>query len=153
MFRQLVERMFGGDAYDELDHDAVREGLERDRAKREPAFDRRDEYEYDHFTDAMEDIRELKRERRHDEVEDLLLWCIDYAEAEAERSVELDGFGAAPPAYYRHLAIVYRKENRYGDEVALLDRYVEFHRQLDDHVGDDLLGRRERARKLAADPS
>lgn len=112
-------------------------------------WERADEYEYDHYTDAVKDIKQHKREERHDEVIDLLEWCIDYTEAEAEA----DGPVASEPApaYYRHLGIVLRKEDRYDDEVAILERYVSW---FDDHGGtpdEDLVDRLERARELAAD--
>jgi len=106
-------------------------------------WDRAGEYPYDHYTDAIEDIKQLKREKRHDEVEDLLLWCIDYAEAEAE----MDGYGSPPPAYYRHLAIVYRKDDRYEDEVEVLERYASSTFDPKKKMPDRL----ERARELAAD--
>lgn len=31
---------------------------------------------FDHFTDAVDSIEHLKRERRHDKAEELLKWCI-----------------------------------------------------------------------------
>ncbi|WP_435552732.1 hypothetical protein [Natrinema sp. CGMCC1.2065] len=114
-------------------------GTERDQWE----WDRADEYPYDHYTDAVEDVKQLKREKRHDEVEDLLLWCIDYAEAEAEE----EGFGGPPRAYYRHLAIVYRKDDRYEDEVEILERYASS--TFDPH--EKMLDRLERARELAGD--
>lgn len=78
---------------------------------------RRDEYSFDHFTDAVDTVKQLKREERHDEAEKLLLWCIEQAEQE-------DEFDDPPPWYYKHLAIVYRKEKRYEDEVKVIERYL-----------------------------
>lgn len=103
-------------------------------------FHRTNEYEFDHYTDATERVKQLKRERRHDEVEELLLWCIEYAEAETASN----GWESPPPGYYRHLAIVYRKDDRNDDEVAILERYVS-------NGGDKegMLDRLERARELA----
>lgn len=111
-------------------------------------WDRADEYPYDHYTDAIEDIKQLKREQRHDDVIDLLEWCIDYTEAEAEADGPVADEPA--PAYYRHLTIVLRKDDSYNDEVAVLERYVSW---FDDHGGqsrDELVDRLDRARELAA---
>lgn len=71
---------------------------------------------FDHFTEAVDTVKQLKRERRHDEAEALLRWCITQAEAD-------DEFADPPPWYYKHLAIVYRKDDRYDDEVRILERY------------------------------
>lgn len=111
-------------------------------------WDRADEYDYEHYTDAVEDIKQLKREKRHDEVIDLLRWCIDYTEAEAEA----DGpVASAPaPAYYRHLGIVLRKEGRYDDEVALLERYIDWFEEHGGEPREGLVDRLERARELAS---
>lgn len=118
-------------------------------AGRDWEWERAGEYEYDHYTDAVEEIKQLKREERHDEVIDLLEWCIDYTEAEAEANGSVASEPA--PAYYRHLGIVLRKENRYEDEVAVLECYVSW---FDDYEGtpdEDLVDRLERARELEAD--
>ena len=94
-------------------------------------------YDYDHYTGAVEDIKQLKRDRDHDEAEDLLLWCIEQTEAEV---------GEVAPWYYRHLGIVYRKDYRYEDEVRVLERYVD----AADNSDSDMLDRLERARELAS---
>ncbi|WP_317176010.1 hypothetical protein [Halomontanus rarus] len=72
---------------------------------------------FDHFTDAVDTIKQLKREQRHNEAEELLRWCITQAEADNE-------FADPPPWYYKHLAIIYRKDDRYEDEVRILERYL-----------------------------
>lgn len=72
---------------------------------------------FDHFTDAVDTIKQLKREQRHDDAESLLLWCIEQAEQDNE-------FVDPPPWYYKHLAIVYRKDDRYEDEIQILERYL-----------------------------
>jgi len=110
-------------------------------------WERAGERPYDHYTAATEDIKQLKRERRHDEVEDLLLWCIDYAEAEARAENTIPT--APPPAYYRHLAIVYRKDDRHADEVTILERYVGVCEDPGRDPDEDLIERLERARELA----
>lgn len=96
---------------------------------------------YDHYSEAVEDVKSLKREGRHNEAESLLWWCIESAERQAREQ----GYDTVPPWYYKHLAIVYRKEERYDDEVAVLERYV-------NQGGEkaELRDRLGRARKLAA---
>lgn len=95
---------------------------------------------YEHYTDAVDDVKELKREGRHDEAESLLWWCIESAERQAREQ----GYETVPPWYYEHLAIVYRKEGRYDDEVAVLERY-----HGNGGGKDGLLARLDRARELA----
>ena len=73
------------------------------------------------------------------------MWCIDYTEAEA-RALE---YGIAR-AYYRHLAIVYRKDNRHDDEVEILERYVNVCEELDQDPREKLVDRLDRARELAS---
>lgn len=79
------------------------------------------QFEYDHYTDATDDIKKLKRKGKHQGVENLCLWCIEQAEREAQE----EGWNEVPPAYYRHLAIVYRKDDQHTDEVNILERYIE----------------------------
>lgn len=107
-------------------------------------FDRLDEQPFGHYTEAVEEIKTLKREGRHAEAEELLLWCIDFVEGEAR------AYNYEPAkAYYRHLAIVYRKDERYQDEVELLERYTSVCAEVDKMPHDELLQRLERARELA----
>lgn len=72
-----------------------------------------------HVTEYVETVKQLKRERRHDEAEKLLSRLIAAVEREA---AEPDSFGPAP-WYTEHLAIVYRKDKRYVDEIAICERY------------------------------
>lgn len=95
---------------------------------------------YDHYTEAVDDVKRLKREGRHDEAESLLWWCIEAAERQAREQ----GYGTVPPWYYEHLAIVYRKDGRHDDEVGVLERYVERGGEK-----EELLDRLDRARELA----
>ena len=110
-------------------------------------FDRIDEQPYDHYTDALEDIKSLKRQRAHEYVEPLLLWCIEYAEAEAE----VNHYPDLPRAYYEDLAIVYRKDDRYDDEVAILERYISKCEELGGEPHTKLTDRLSRARELVAE--
>ena len=72
----------------------------------------------EHFTSYVEQIKQLKREKRHQEAIELLLKVVDATESESKVS----GLGVAP-GYYEDLAIIYRKEKRFSDEVAILERY------------------------------
>ena len=92
---------------------------------------------FDHYTGAVDTIKRLKRERCHDEAESLLLWCIERTEQE--------GFDDPVPWYYKHLAIVYRKENRYDEEVRIIKRSL----NNAPAPRDDLQKRLNRAEELA----
>lgn len=89
-----------------LASDISREGEVKD-------LDLSDEIPFSHYLDAVEPVKQLKREKRHEEAEKILLWCINQAENERR----------PPPWYFNQLAIIYRKDNRYDDEVALIKRY------------------------------
>lgn len=115
------------------------------RAELNWEFDRVDEQPYDHYTTAIEDIKQLKRDHKHDEVEELLLWCIAYAEAESEAKDYL----ALPPRYYKDLAIVYRKDDRCEEEIEILERYIDACEAIGDTPRDALVDRLDRARELA----
>jgi len=71
-------------------------------------------------------IRELLRAGETAEAERILLECVEATEREG--AVVLPGFrkplGVAP-AYYERLAILYAKQKRYADELAILERYAE----------------------------
>lgn len=74
----------------------------------------------EHYTDFVEQLKLLKREKRHDEAIELLNQLVDATEAESRAAGA--GWGVAP-WYYEQLAIIYRKERRYADEVKILRRY------------------------------
>ncbi len=76
-----------------------------------------------HYTEHVEDVKQLKRERRHREAIDLLLKLAEATEAEAR----VEGWGVAP-WYYEQLAILYRKEQRLDDEIEILERYEAQHK-------------------------
>ena len=71
-----------------------------------------------HYTDFVDRIKWLKAEKRHEEAIELLFNLVQETEDEAAA----EGFGVAP-WYYEQLAILLRKEKRYGDEVLILERY------------------------------
>lgn len=110
-------------------------------------FARIGEQPYTRPTHAVDDVKQLKRERRHDEAEELLLWCIDFVEAEAEGK----GYDKPAHSYYRHLAIIYRKDFRYDDEIELLERYLEVCETLGGEPSTVMLERLNRAHELAVD--
>ena len=74
-----------------------------------------------HHTEYVEQVKQLKIAKRHDEAIALLLNLIAAVEAESEAAG--NDYGVSP-WYYEQLAIIYRKEKRYADEVAILERYA-----------------------------
>jgi hypothetical protein len=76
-------------------------------------------HSFDHYTEAVDTIKELKSSGQDDELEQLLLWCVEATEAEARR----ENLGVAP-YYYGELAKLYRKRKDYDSEVAILERYA-----------------------------
>ncbi len=73
-----------------------------------------------HYTDFVERVKQLKRAERHEEAIALLLKLVEAIEEESRAAGE--GWGVAP-WYFEQLAILYRKEKRYADEVSILERY------------------------------
>jgi len=74
-----------------------------------------------HYTNHVEQVKQLKREKRHSEAIELLHKLIQATEAESKAAGP--GWGVAP-WYYEQLAIVYRKEKLFDEEVAILERYA-----------------------------
>lgn len=66
----------------------------------------------------VDDVTVAKREGRFDDACKLLATEIERQEAESRRI----GLGVAP-WYYEQLAIIYRKQGRHADELAVLERY------------------------------
>jgi hypothetical protein len=73
-----------------------------------------------HYTEYVERVKQLKAENRYDEAIELLLKLVEQTEEEAREHGR--GMGVAP-WYYEQLAIIYRKEKRYSEEVQILERY------------------------------
>ena len=73
-----------------------------------------------HYTEYVDRVKQLKSEKNHEEAIELLLKLVAQIENEARRGGA--GRGVAP-WYYEQLAILYRKEKRYEDEVKILERY------------------------------
>lgn len=73
-----------------------------------------------HYTDHVERVKQMKREGRFDEAIALLTQLVVATESESKAAGA--GWGVAP-WYYEQLAIIYRKQKRFRDEVAILERY------------------------------
>ena len=93
-----------------------------------------------HYTEWVDEVRRLKRENLLDEAETLLLGLIGATEAEAQAK----GWPSPAPGYYENLAIVYRKQRRYLDEISVLARYRDFSGDL----GGKFAERLRKARRL-----
>lgn len=99
-----------------------------------------------HYTDSVDEIKQLKREGKHSEAIELLVRAIEFIEAEARFQ---GAAGGVAPWYYEQLAIIYRKEKRYADEVAILEQY-EQQRKAPGASQEKLAERLLKARSLAA---
>ncbi len=109
-------------------------------------WNNKSKYPYDNFPDATEDIKELKRNQEHDKAEELLLWCINYAESEAR-----SGQRGHARWYYKHLAIIYRKDHRYQDEIDILQRYVSFCNSMNIEPRDEIVDRLNDAKQVTTE--
>lgn len=95
------------------------------------------------FADKVEAVRRLKRESRHPEAIALLLELLKKAEKEAVRA----GSGIAS-WYYEQLAILYRKEEQFAEEVKVLKRYLATVGKLGAPPAKKLESRLDRAKEL-----
>ena len=81
-------------------------------------------YKGKHYTEYIEYIKQLKRKRKHEKAINLLLEIVNAVEREARMAEKLKGVDwFIAPGYYEDLAIIYRKEKRYDEEVEILKRY------------------------------
>ena len=71
-----------------------------------------------HFTEYVDEVKRLRREKRNDEAIGLLLRLVDATEAESIAN----SCGVAP-WYFEQLAICYRKLGRLDDEIRILERF------------------------------
>lgn len=71
-----------------------------------------------HYTEYVENVKELKRSGDLDKAEKLLLSLVNATEAESRAQ----GWDVAP-WYYEQLAIVYRKRGDHQSEVEILERF------------------------------
>lgn len=74
-----------------------------------------------HYTDWVDSIKRFKQEGMHAEAIELLKKTVDATERESKKFGK--GHGVAP-WYYEQLAIIYRKEKMYAEEVEILERYL-----------------------------
>jgi hypothetical protein len=96
-------------------------------------------YQGRHYTEYVDDIRDLKKADPA-RAEELLLALIDVVEAEAK----VRRWKPAP-AYYKHLAILLRRRKEYAGEVAILERHERWY-----PGGGRFAERLQKARSLAA---
>ena len=81
--------------------------------------DRSGFYKGRHFTTYVEEFKALKRSGDYEQAEALLLALVDATENEHR----VNSWGVAP-AYYDHLAIIYRKTKQPKKELQILERYA-----------------------------
>ena len=72
-----------------------------------------------HFHSYVDEVKQLMRDGHDEAAMTLLYELVDATEAEAQET-EL---GVAP-WYYERLAVLYRRNDRLDDEVAILERYA-----------------------------
>jgi len=73
-----------------------------------------------HFTDYVDRVKQLMQDKNYPEAIELLLRLVDETESEAKNAGK--GYDVAP-WYYEQLAVIYRKEKRYQDEIEILERF------------------------------
>lgn len=94
-----------------------------------------------HYTEWVQEVKQLKRDGNLDEALVVLMGCIDAVEDE----MTAQGWHDPAPWYYEQAAIVHRKRKDYAAEVAVLERYFQ---ALDGRAGHpDLAARRRKARE------
>lgn len=71
-----------------------------------------------HYVDWVSEIDHLRSTKNDQEAESLLLDCV----AAAERGALVSGREPAP-GYTNRLAIIYRRQKRYADEVTIIERW------------------------------
>ncbi|NUE02356.1 hypothetical protein HUB97_07620 [Halorubraceae archaeon YAN] len=108
-------------------------------------FDRIEDYPYTHYTDAIGDAKQLTYRDQYEEAEALLLWCIEFVEAEST----VKRYRELPKAYYRRLATIYRTQDRHMDEIALIDRYMAATDEIGGTADAELINRLETAQEMS----
>ncbi len=78
-----------------------------------------------HYTEVMPQIRDRKRAGELDQALALTLKCVAACERESDTYRRVKGSKwAMAPAYTTEAAIIYRKQGRLDEEVAILERYM-----------------------------
>ncbi len=101
------------------------------------------DYEFEHHSDALGKIQELKGKERYEDLERLLKWCINETEQESRRNEQ-----GVVPHYYEELAKLYRKHGMHEYEVEVLKQFAD-HDHSPGKKPQKLLERLGRARQLA----
>ena len=71
-----------------------------------------------HYTEYVDQVKQLTREKRLEEAEQLLMSLVDATESEARQ----ESTGVAP-WYYEHLAMIYRKNKDLIRQLSILERF------------------------------
>lgn len=98
-----------------------------------------------HFTEYVEEVKALKRAGNSDAAIRMLLRLVDAVEAESE--VAGRDWPIAP-WYYEQIALIYRKDKQFQNEVAILQRYVMQHEKKTDRPIAALVMRLEKTLSL-----
>jgi len=78
-----------------------------------------------HYTEYAEKVRQLKKMEKNEEAITLLHELIEVVEKESEVYKSYGIEWAVAPWYYEQIAIILRKEKRFEEEVAILERHKE----------------------------
>lgn len=75
-----------------------------------------------HYTEYIEEIKSLKRLNKNSEAISLLKKTVSMIEEEVKKNKK----EIPAPWYYEQLAIVYRKEKEYENEIEILEKYLQY---------------------------
>jgi DNA polymerase-3 subunit epsilon len=140
--RHTLESILSGEDEDEVDEiddffDSIEDWDEFERQVEEAG-----KYKGKHYSEYYNQVEQLKAGKKHHEAIELLLELV--ATVEREAGVSRRGVGGYS---YLQLAIIYRKEKRFDEEVEILERYAEQHKA-PGVAQRDLAERLGRARQL-----
>jgi hypothetical protein len=102
-------------------------------------------YQGRHYTTYLGLMDSLKRSEKNEQLEALLFHLIDATEREAFMLNQV-----VAPAYYREMAILYRKQGRDTDELAILQRYAALPPERRQRQKAELLERLEKVKQRIA---
>jgi len=94
---------------------------------------------------AIGDAKQLTYRDQYEEAESLLLWCIEFIEAEST----VKTYRELPEAYYRRLATIYRAQDRQMDEIALIERHMAATDEIGGTADAELVNRLETAQEMS----
>lgn len=78
-----------------------------------------------HYTEYVDDIKELKRQNKLQEAENILLKIIEALKAEAKAE---GSHWFLAPGYFEQLAIIYRKQKSIEKERCILEQYLKLNK-------------------------